>query len=445
MTAAGALVLACVLGGVFGPIGPHVARFIGLFWLTGLLGLSLFVFLPEGWAKRRQVYAILGLAVLARLALLPHPASDDLNRCVWEGRVLAAGRNPYVCAPKRVELQYLRDGHVWPGISHPDRAAYHPPLMLMLFSITSRVGSGVLAAKLMIISADIAALLCLLCLLQRRRLSVRWSLLYAANPLVLYAFAGQGHLDAIYVALVCGTLLLYDRRDWTWMFAAAGLAVQTRYVALLMLPFLLRRDNWRRAWVALPLMLCPFLLVWTSRPSVPFRSLEVFALHTAFGGSVHNVLRTLLGSIEQATAACAGLGLSALVWCAMLLHPARCEQHQDDPVPALLVVYTILLVLAPTVHFWYLTWVLPFVVLRPQASWLVLSFGTIAAYFLVYGVQLQTGKWLLPTWALAAMWGPFWVLLCAEVRLGWRRLYCTRARSRSASATGSGSLRTSTG
>jgi len=79
-----------------------------------------------------------------------------------------------------------------------------------------------------------------------------------------------------------------------------------------------------------------------------------------------------------------------------------------------------LLLFSPTVHFWYLSWIIPFIALRPTASWVLLCL-TIGGYFVTNGIAHYTGKWLLPPWAFAAQWIPFALLFCRDLQLGIHR------------------------
>src|SRR5262245_6923683 len=76
------------------------------------------------------------VAVVARAVALPAPAllSTDVARYVWDGRVQAAGVNPYRYVPADAQLAKLRDKSVYPKIN---RAAYavtiYPPVAEMMF------------------------------------------------------------------------------------------------------------------------------------------------------------------------------------------------------------------------------------------------------------------------------------------------------------------------
>ena len=85
--------------------------------------------------SRRALMLLLTCAAAARLlcAASPPVLSDDLYRYVWDGRVQAAGINPYLHAPAAGALHALRDTEVHPRVNHPDVRTIYPPLAQILF------------------------------------------------------------------------------------------------------------------------------------------------------------------------------------------------------------------------------------------------------------------------------------------------------------------------
>ena len=66
---------------------------------------------------------------------------------------------------------------------------------------------------------------CLLRLLAAARLPAERVLIYAWNPLPVWAFAGNGHVDAAAIGLLAAALLLRVRHRDGWAGAALGLAI----------------------------------------------------------------------------------------------------------------------------------------------------------------------------------------------------------------------------
>jgi hypothetical protein len=152
--------------------------------------------------------AILLGALLVRLPLLPLPPtlSDDALRYLWDGKVAAAGLNPYALAPAAERLTPLRDG-VWRRLPHTQVPTVYPPLAVAVFSIASRLPFPLFAWKVLVLAADLLGCRLLLALARRLGVPEGRAVWYAWNPLVALEVAGMGHVDALGVAAVIGAVL----------------------------------------------------------------------------------------------------------------------------------------------------------------------------------------------------------------------------------------------
>ena len=93
---------------------------------------------------------ILVCAAACRLICLFSPPflSSDIFRYVWDGRVQAAGINPYRYIPADAPLAFLRDLDIYPHINRRTYAhTIYPPGSQMLFLLITRFGQSVLWMK----------------------------------------------------------------------------------------------------------------------------------------------------------------------------------------------------------------------------------------------------------------------------------------------------------
>jgi hypothetical protein len=208
-------------------LGASVALLL-VFDLTRHLVLVLLLvgaaWLSLPWAARRldatsepAGRAILLGALLLRLPLLPLPPtlSDDVLRYLWDGRVAAAGRNPYLLPPAAPELTPLRDD-LWRRLPHRQIPTVYPPLAVAAFSIAARLPFPILSWKLLVTGADLAACAILLRMARQLGLPAGRTIWYAWNPLVALEVAGHGHVDILGVAaaLAVVSILLARRVPW---------------------------------------------------------------------------------------------------------------------------------------------------------------------------------------------------------------------------------------
>jgi hypothetical protein len=429
-----AFLLLCHLGGRFGPIGagsltiwPGVVlpagKFMLLFALTWAVSLLLLFLFPRRLSPRGALCLIFAVSLLARLLLLPHPVSDDGYRYLWEGRVFLSGHNPYLLPPDAPQLAVLAvDDPYHPSINHPSLTAIYPPAMILLFAAVGQLFYSPLAVKLTVVCFDMGTLALLLLLLARRHLPLRYALLYALNPVILYSFAGQGHLDSLQGFFLLVALAAHADRRWGWMWLAAGAAVQVKYMAVVALPFLLTQENRRWVW-ATAAPLCLPLLPFVGAGARIFATLIHFGRDFGVGGPLHGLLRPLFGGIAPASLICLIVALLLLAGAVFFFHHrrGRCGCDALPPEHGIYVALGILILCLPTVHLWYLSWILPFVVLYPSNAWLLLTL-TAAAYFSAAGQNHLAGRWTL-TWPYQlAQWLPFGLLLILELVRGIQHL-----------------------
>ncbi|MGE5268962.1 MAG: glycosyltransferase 87 family protein [Thiohalocapsa sp.] len=345
------------------------------------------------WAAARGVVAvILATAVAMRLAVLLAPPflSTDIYRYVWDGRVIAAGINPYRYIPTDPHLASLRDAAIFPNINRSTYArTIYSPLAEVIFYGVTRVSERLVAMKAAMTAFDLAAMALLLAALMASRQPPARIVVYAWHPLPLWEFAGSGHIDAALVA--CVALALWARlgggRLLTGL-ALAGATLVKLYPALL-LPALWRRWDWRMPAVfaaAVALAYLPFLGVgWRIFGFVPgYVGEEGFAS----GGGFY-----LLGLVRAAAPAgafptlayiaAAGLSLIALAFAIALSRLA----DRDPVFAATLLAAAFMLLLSP--HYpWYFAWLLVFACLMPSLSLLWLTVASFLLYLVPVGSQL---------------------------------------------------------
>jgi len=139
--------LAAVLEAIFlrmallGDLRTRIVETIALLLASGLFYLVSTHLVLRGWAAVRPVW-IIGAAILFRLTLWPlYPAlSDDVFRYRWEGKLQAAGGNPYEVRPNDAQWQFLRD-ESFPSTPGRDFRAVYGPLVEVIERFTYRAVS----------------------------------------------------------------------------------------------------------------------------------------------------------------------------------------------------------------------------------------------------------------------------------------------------------------
>jgi alpha-1,6-mannosyltransferase len=166
-------------------------------------------YLVERAPPDRAMWLIFSVAILLRAyVLLFDPLlSSDIYRYIWDGRVQAAGINPYRYFPADPVLASLRDTAIFPHINRVDTAAtIYPPVAQFFFLIVTRFGESVTAMRLAMLACEAVTVALIVLLLRRMNRPVTRVVAYLWHPLPLWEIANGGHVDALMVALMLSGL-----------------------------------------------------------------------------------------------------------------------------------------------------------------------------------------------------------------------------------------------
>src|ERR1700724_1761462 len=153
----------------------------------------------------RVLWLIFSVAILLRAyVLLFDPLlSSDIYRYIWDGRVQAAGINPYRYFPADQALAFLRDGTISPHINRADSAVtIYPPVAQFFFLIVTRIGESVTMMRVALLGCECVTVTLIVLLLRRMNRPVTRVTAYLWHPLPLWEIANSGHVDALMVALM---------------------------------------------------------------------------------------------------------------------------------------------------------------------------------------------------------------------------------------------------
>src|ERR1041385_8962260 len=133
-------------------VGLHSRVTTDIVWFIKLALVQSVLYLIAAWLifrarnARSTLIIVLVLAGIFRLSILfaPPYLSDDIYRYVWDGRVQAAGINPYHYIPAAPELAHLRDDAIYPRINRREWAhTIYPPVAQVVFFLTTRISESV--------------------------------------------------------------------------------------------------------------------------------------------------------------------------------------------------------------------------------------------------------------------------------------------------------------
>ncbi len=174
--------------------------------------------------------------------------SQDFYRFIWDGRMIAAGFNPYLYLPENLITQgtspIVQARELFNGMGALNASHYtnYPPLNQLLFAIAgilsgkSIIGS-VIILRALIIVADIGVLYFGRKLLVNLKLPDSRIFLYLLNPFIIIELTGNLHFEGVMVFFLVWSLYLLQQKKWVGSGVVFACSVLLKLVPLLLLPF----------------------------------------------------------------------------------------------------------------------------------------------------------------------------------------------------------------
>jgi len=405
-------------------IGLHSQGVSDVVWFIKLALVQSALYLVAAWlivrarSARSTLIIVLVLAGIFRLSIVfaPPYLSDDIYRYVWDGRVQAAGINPYRYIPADEHLQSLRDEQIYPKINRRDYAhTMYAPAAEAAYFLTTRISESVTWMKLTIVGFEMITVWLLMELLASFGMPRQRILIYAWHPLAVWEFAGSGHIDPLAFAFIA-LALLARRRNWeTATGISLGLATLAKLFPIVLFPALYKRWGWKMPAALVATILAGYL------PYIGVGPLGVIGFIPGYAqerGIVSGEQFFILGLVDRLF----GVKLPNLIFVsfagAVLLSLAlwsafKLKQGDRSYLKASLMLGTVFMVLfAP--HFpWYFAWLILFLCFVPSVPVFYLTLSSFLLYL----------TWLYPTGAQvfrikAFIFVPFFLLVALTIWWG---------------------------
>jgi len=425
--------------------------------VVGILWAMSAVYVIVAWRSYRHSPAlgwVLLFGVLFRVVLLPSRPiqEDDIYRYVWDGKVAAAGLDPFLMSPrevidaptvaesrslrglpewqvlfKQVEERSAENAVILSRVNHSSLATIYPPFVQQIFRLHGKivphdwpVDRQIVAMKCLLGLFDFATLALLPWLLAVCRLPRGLCVLYAWCPLVLKELANSGHLDSIptffVVAAVAAVLSVGNARDVTTTIARTvgagfllGLSIAAKFYAVVLLPLFWRRLGMVRGAIAVFAccnVVAVLLGLYSSGAEHRRETMTIFALswenHAALFSSLRSWLDRLTNGAEFTIASIgaekqfsyaqlyARFIVSAVIGAFVLWNAWKSSERVESKlfVERCFIVLAAFFVLSPVGYPWYFVWCVPFLAFSTRRAWCVLP-GILLTYYLGFWYEYQ--------------------------------------------------------
>lgn len=395
---------------------PFTVYLLTIWWISKM---------EEATALRQTPAVILSFALIFHATLLfsSSPLSNDIYRYYWDGKVMNHRLNPYAYSPDANQLRLLRDSN-WERVENKDVQTMYPPLSEVVFAAAYFVFPSTFTLMLFSVSFNLLSIWVLILILKELGLDVRYSIIYGWSPLAAIEFADSGHIDslAVFLTLLSFLALLRGRRALSS--AALALAVLAKVYPLLFAGLFLPR--WRKKGALIFAgVIAMFYLPFLGAGAELFQGFSFFVRRGFFNGSLFPLLLAGLGIIMgkvESLLVSKTVVLLVFLYFLTYLYSRSLQQEEND---LLLWRYSFwltgaFLLLSPTVHPWYLTWVLPFLCFFRSLGWILLT-GTVIFARSVYIGYEATGVWKELEWIRLCEYAPPYLLMFYELIDGIRR------------------------
>jgi len=385
-----------------------------------MAAFGIYYFCCKKLATRQSLAFWLGVAVVARFLLLfsfPN-LSDDVYRFIWDGRLLNQGINPFEQLPG----YYLLAGNEVSGITQslfdqlnsPEYFTVYPPVCQAIFAVSiwlfpDSILGTIIAMKSFFLIFEMGTLFLGIRLLDHFKLNRKRILWYALNPLIILELTGNLHFEALMVFFLTAAIYFYVKSGMAigsphldpegslmrryplgnllLSGVMMGMAIATKLLPLMFLPFFIKRLGWKKAVIYFGVIGVTVVALFAPLFSSVFlnnigSSIGLYFQRFEFNGSVYYLLRWLgqqLSGYNQIRILGPALGLIIFIG---IIYRAFKERDLStlQLIRQLLFALTLFLFCTTTVMPWYLSGLILFSVFTGHRYPLVWSFMILLTY-----------------------------------------------------------------
>ena len=323
--------------------------------------------------------------------------SDDFYRFIWDGRLLAAGINPFAGLPG----EFLNNpalvakgvtNELYDLINSPTHYTVYPPipqyinwLAAKLFS--NNIGYSVYLIRSLIIGAEMASIFFIYLLLKKYNLKTSLVAIYALNPLVIIEVSGNLHHEGLMIMFLLGFLYFNANNKLPQAAVMLALSIASKLLPLMFLPLiLLNHKKWLKfsaiLFIAVGILFLPlldksFFIGMEDSLTLYYQSFE-------FNAGIYYLLREVGYWIYGYNAiALIGKLLFIITAILIIIYSFRHSKNGSGNSSSFTILYLIFAVLSLILHPWYIIILIalaPFTKFKFPIVWSYLIFFTYLGY-----------------------------------------------------------------
>ena len=363
----------------YGMIGYGVDRsnFAVLISLFGALFLCYYAAVRWVDTSRKLAWAI-GAAVCFRLILLfALPSlSDDFYRFIWDGNLLAHGLNPFSHTPQFYVENGLPDfltTELFTKMNSQNYYTVYPPISQFVYALSAGLSGthllgNVVVMKVIMLASEMGTLWVIKKLLHHFERSAKWLLIYALNPLIVLELTGNIHFEGVMIFFLLSAYYCWLKEKW-WLAAACFvLAVNTKLLPLILMPYLVFSLGWKRSAGLIGVTIAGTILLHIPFLDAAFihnlsNSLGLYFQSFEFNASIYYLVRWAGFRVEGYNIIQTAAPRLALVATGIIISVSwifRRKTLRNLPL-VYIIAFTVYFLFSTTVHPWYISSLVAFV------------------------------------------------------------------------------------
>jgi len=356
-----------------------------------------------------DLFWILIFSLLFRLTLISVLPSDDIYRYLWEGKLMGLLISPYRYPPESSALFSIRDVF-YPMINHKGFSSIYPPFCQYIFLAADLFSHSIASMKSVFVLFDMLTIVVLWMILEKNGINGKKVLIYAYNPLVLFSVAAHGHNDSLFVFFLMASILALKKEKYAAAHVLLAVSFLSKFIFVFFWPVYIRKTGAKYVPYFIGTVLLLSLPLYSTVPAL-FDVLFRFGRDFRFNDSIHLVFYGMFSIFFERKEAL--LAAKVVVIGVLSLSYFYLAYKTEDILQFGFYFTAVFLLCLPTVHPWYLLWIIPFLVFFPNRAWIMLT-GTMFLYFIILSDFNYKHVWRENQLAHACIYIPFYVILMRD-------------------------------
>ena len=318
-------------------------------------------------AERLWIILLTALGIRAILVFAFPNLSDDIYRFAWDGRLAHQGLSPYIHLPSELvgnEMDTSLDMYLYDQMNSKNYYTVYPPMSQYVFIISTwapdhDIETISIIMKAILLIAEGLCLYIMITLLKLYSIPIKRVAIYALNPLVIIEIMGNVHFEGIMVMFFLLGWLLIVRQKLVLAAIPLALSVATKLFPLMLFPFIISYLGGRKAGLLFTCMSLVLLLLFypiITHLNFFWESIDLYFQKFEFNASIYYALRWLGVQLTGYNQIAVIGPLLALITFSFIMYMSYVYSRvqKERIIQYWLLSFSLYLILATTVHPWYL-------------------------------------------------------------------------------------------